>query len=294
MQNYKEYIYLNISVLLFGLTAVLGELIQLSGLNLVWWRLLITSLSFLFYPSAITQIRNISKKALLKFVGIGILVAIHWFLFYTSIKVSNASVAVVMIATISFYVALIEPLINRRKIKVSEVVFGVLIIPGIYLMNQDDSFDYSLGIWVGLLSSFFAALFSVLNKVMVDEAPSTTITFIEITTGFLFLTIFVAIETYMSGSVEALMPDKMSFVYLVILAVLCTNLPFTLMLKAQKKLSAFTTNFVLNLEPVYGVILAIIILKQHNELGPNFYIGSAIIVGSVFVFIRQKRGRKHK
>lgn len=290
--KYQEYIYLHIAVLLFGFTAVLGELIQLSGLNLVWWRMLFTSLSFLIYPKAIQRVNTLDRKAFLQFVGIGIVVAIHWFLFYTSIKVSNASVGVVMIATVSLFVAIIDPIIRKRSHKKSELLLGLLVIPGIFLINQSGKYDYSVGIWIGLASSFMAALFSVLNKAMVDKVKVSpfTITFIEMTTGFLFLSIFVGWETWSLGSFEALKPDTSSLIYLTILAVLCTNLPFSLMLKAQEKLSAFSSNFALNLEPIYGVLLAMLILHQHKDLDFYFYMGSAIIVGSVLLYsLIQKR-----
>ena len=284
-KHYQEYTYLHIAVLLFGFTAVLGELIQLSGLNLVWWRMLFTSLSFLIYPKAIRQVKQLDAKTLWQFIGIGVVVAIHWFLFYTTIKVSNASVGVVMIATVSLFVAIIDPIIRKRRHKKSEILLGLLVIPGIYLINQSGTYDYSLGIWIGLASSFFAALFSVLNKAMVDKSKTSplTITFIEMTTGFLFLSVFVGWEALSAGSLEAMKPDTSSLIYLIILAVLCTNLPFTLMLKAQEKISAFSTNFALNLEPVYGVVLAIIILHQHKDLDLYFYLGSGIIVISVLL-----------
>lgn len=284
--KYQEYIYLHIAVLLFGFTAVLGELIQLSGLNLVWWRMLFTALSFIIYPKAIKHIGELDRKVLLQFVGIGVIVAIHWFLFYTSIKVANASVAVVMIATVSFFVALLEPILTRKRLKIGEMALGLLVIPGIYLINNSGELDYSLGIWIGLAAAFMAALFSVLNKIMVDKTStsSRSITFIEMTTGFLFLSLFVGGESLLNHSIKSLVPDTRSFIYLLILAVLCTNLPFTLMLKAQEKLSAFTCNFALNLEPVYGVLLAIIILQQHKDLDANFYLGSGIIVGAVVIY----------
>lgn len=292
-KHYQEYTYLHIAVLLFGFTAVLGELIQLSGLNLVWWRMLFTSLSFLIYPKAIRQVKQLDAKTLWQYIGIGVVVAIHWFLFYTTIKVSNASVGVVMIATVSLFVAIIDPIIRRRRHKRSEILLGLLIIPGIYLINQSGKYDYSLGIWIGLASSFFAALFSVLNKAMVDKHKTSplTITFIEMTTGFVFLSFFVGGESLKAGSLEALTPDRSSLIYLIILAIMCTNLPFTLMLKAQEKISAFSTNFALNLEPIYGVILAIIILHQHKDLDLHFYLGSAIIVASVLLspFLPKKR-----
>lgn len=284
--KYQEYIYLHIAVLLFGFTAVLGELIQLSGLNLVWWRMLFTSLSFLIYPKAIKHIGKLDKKVLLQFVGIGVIVAIHWFLFYTSIKVANASVGVVMIATISFFVAIIDPIIRRRSHKKSELLLGLIVIPGIYLINLSGKYDYSQGIWIGLASSFCAALFSVLNKAMVDKTktPPRTITFIEMTTGFIFLSFFVAKESWTLGHLDNLRPDNLSLIYLVVLAFLCTNLPFSLMLKAQEKLSAFSTNFALNLEPIYGVLLAVLFLHQHKDLDIYFYSGSAIIVSSVLLY----------
>lgn len=232
------------------------------------------------------------RKVLLQFVGIGIVVAIHWFLFYTAIKVANASIAVIMIATISLFVAIIDPIIRQRRHKKSELFLGLLVIPGIYLINQSGKYDYSLGIWIGLLAAFFAALFSVLNKAMVDKtkAAPLTITFIEMTTGFLFLSFFVGWETLSTGSIEALKPDLASLIYLIILAVLCTILPFSLMLKAQEQLSAFSTNFALNLEPVYGVLLAMLILQQHEELDLYFYVGSGIIISSVVVYSLLQKG----
>ncbi len=285
-RHLHSYFYLHLAVLLVGLTAVFGELIQLSGLNLVWWRMLLTSTSFMIYPKAIKAAGQVNKKILWQFIGIGVLVAIHWVLFYSSIKVANASVAVVMIATVSFFVAFLEPLLTKKRIKVGEIALSLLVIPGIYLMNRSGKYDYSLGIALGLLSSLVMALFSVLNKIMVDktQTPARTITFIEMTSGFVFLSLIVGSTSISSHSIETLRPEQTSFIYLIILALLCTVLPFTLTLKAQEKLSAFTCNFALNLEPVYGVLLAMLLLHQHKELDANFYLGSGIIVGGVIFY----------
>lgn len=288
----RAYIQLHTAVLLFGLTAILGDLISISAISLVWWRVLITSLSLLFFVKVGQLGKIYGRKRILQFMGIGTLVALHWIAFYGSIKLANASIALVCMATVSFFTAFIEPLIFRTSIKWLEVLLSLLIIPGMMLIVNSLNTDMMLGFWIGLLAAFLAALFSVLNKKLIETANPYTITFLELGSACLFISLMLPFYLAQQG-LESFIPKSIDWIYLLILALVCTTLAYTLSLNALKTLSAFASNLVFNLEPVYGIALAWIILKENQELSPYFYYGVALILVAVFVYpILQRRARK--
>ena len=182
----KAYINLHIAVFLFGFTAILGDLIELKALPLVWWRVFITTASLLFLVKS-KIIRQIPRKRLLQYMGIGCIVAIHWLTFYGAIKMANASIALVCLATTSFFTALLEPLLLKKKIRGYELLLGILIIPGMILIVQSTDLSMWIGIGVGLSSALFASIFSILNKQMISHTDEMSITFIEIGSAWLFL-----------------------------------------------------------------------------------------------------------
>ncbi len=289
--NLRAYIQLHTAVLLFGLTAILGDLISISAISLVWWRVLITSVSLLFFVKVGQLLAQYGRKRILQFMGIGTLVALHWIAFYGSIKLANASVALVCMATVSLFTAFLEPLFFKTRIKWLEVLLGLLIVPGMMLVVNSLSASMMLGLWVGLIAAFLAALFSVMNKRLITEANPYTITFLELGSAWLFISLMLPFYLLQQGW-ESFIPKPMDWWYLLVLSLVCTTLAYTLSLIALKHLTAFASNLVFNLEPVYGIALAWLILKEDQELSPYFYYGVALILLAVFIYpIIQRRSR---
>jgi drug/metabolite transporter (DMT)-like permease len=279
----KAYLHLHIAVLLFGLTAILGDLIKMAALPIVWWRLLITSISLIFIVNVIRLFKQMSWQRLLLFSGIGVIVGLHWLAFYGSIKLSNASIALVCMATASFFTAIIEPIVLKQKFKWYEGILGIIIIPGMVLIVTDLSPELFWGIPVGLVSAFLAALFSTLNKKYINEGKVLRITFLELSAAFVFLSILLPLFKTGEGW-SYINPSRMDWVYLVILALLCTTLAFVLALSALREVSAFASSLTINLEPVYGIALAWILLDDNKELAPTFYYGVLVILLAVFSY----------
>lgn len=285
MQDVKRsYIELHIAVLLYGLTAILGDLIQLPAVILVWWRVLITSFSLLFFIRFGRDLLSLKRSIALPLIGIGCLVAIHWICFYGSIKLANASVALIAMATTSVFTSLLEPWIMKRKIDLLEIILGLLIIPGMILVIQSIDLSMKTGLLVGFAAAFFAALFGTLNKKYVDDSNPYIITFVELGSAWVFISVLFLIgQSYVDLS--TFMPTRwLDWVYIIILALLCTTLAYILSLRALKHLTAFATNLVINLEPLYGILLAAAILKEYEQLTTNFYLGGGIILAIVISY----------
>jgi drug/metabolite transporter (DMT)-like permease len=293
----RAYIQLHIAVFLFGFTAILGKLISLNEVALVWNRLWIAILGLIFIPGVFKGILLITNKNLLKFIGIGILVALHWLTFYGSIKVGHsASVTLACLATASLFTSVLEPLITRSKFEWIELLLGVIVILGIYLLSGIGESYYS-AIIIGIVSAFLAALFSTLNKKYIAGQNSLSVTTVELTSGFLFISIaYPFINMFMPQTQWT--PIGTDWVWLIILGLLCTSLAFALAINSLKELSAFVSNLSINLEPVYGILLAIWLLNEDTILNFNFYLGTSIILLAVVLHpiltkYKNKKNSKH-
>lgn len=283
MAERKAYTELHIAVLLFGLTAILGDLIEMSAMMIVWWRVVITCISLLFFVKAAHIVRDIPPRLILQFMGIGVLVALHWLTFYEAIKMANASIVLVCLATSSFFTAILEPFIMNQKVKWYEITLGLLVIPGMVLIVNSTDISMMTGFWIGLLSAFIAALFGALNKKLVGQSDEVSITFLELGSACIFISL--AIPFYLPNmNIEQFIPSFKDWIYLLALALLCTTVAYILALRALKYLSAFAANLTVNLEPVYGILLACLILNEHKELNSGFYFGVAIIICSILSY----------
>jgi len=286
----KAYLVYHLCVFLWGFTAVFGKIIPLQETVLVWYRMGITALIMLAIPALWKTIGQIDKKTLLQLTGIGVLVTCHWITFYGSIKAANISVALTCLATTSFFVAVFEPLLFKKKFIWYELILAVLVIPAIYLVFRFSG-NYTNGIILGLASTFFATLFSLFNKKMIAKTAPLNITFIEIGTGFLLLTAIMPFYISTQENLQ-LIPARIDVIYLILFASLCTVVPFTLSLYSMRHISVFTASITLNLEPVYGIIMAIVFFNENEHLEPGFYAGTILILLVVFVnpFIQRKFG----
>lgn len=281
----RAYIELHIAVLLFGFTAILGDLIQLSALVLVWWRVLLTSLSLLFLVRLGSLLRRLPRAAILRYMGIGVIVALHWLAFYGAIKLANASIALVCMALTSFFTSLLEPLIMQQRLRWYQLAMGLLMVPGMALIVNSTELSMHNGIWAGIAAAFLAALFSTLNKRYVSQANPMEITLLELGSAWLFLSLVLPLyHRVLPQGLDRFWPAPSDWLWLALLAFLCTTLAYVLALRSLRYLSAFISNLTINLEPVYGIVLAWLLLGDNKELSPAFYAGVALILAVVFIY----------
>ncbi|GAA0706716.1 DMT family transporter [Dokdonella soli] len=282
----KAQLQIHFCVLLWGFTAILGKLISMTALPLVWWRMLLVIAALALVPRTWRGIRAIRPRLALAYAGIGVLVALHWLTFYGSIKLANASVGATCIALATPFTALIEPKLAGRRFSVRELLLGIAVLPGVALVVGGVPVSMRLGIAVGALSAVFVALFSSLNKRLVEHGDPLAVTGLELGAGTLALTLLAPLMPWLfpafAGSLFVL-PDLRDAALLLCLAIACTLLPFTLSLVALRHMSAFAAQLATNLEPVYAIVLAAVLLGEQRELTTTFYLGAAIILGAVFV-----------
>lgn len=273
-------------VLLWGFTAILGKLITLGALALVWWRMLIVVGAIALLPRAWRALRAMSPRLVAAYAGIGVLVALHWLTFYGSIKLANASVGATCIALATPFTALIEPKLARRRFSLLELLLGIAVLPGVALVVGGVPEAMRAGIAVGTVSALFVALFGSLNKRLVDHADPLAVTGLELGAGLLALTALTPLLPYVFPALAGdpfVPPGQRDAWLLLALALACTLLPFTLSLIALRHMSAFAAQLATNLEPVYAIVLAALMLGEQHELTTTFYLGAAIILGAVFV-----------
>jgi drug/metabolite transporter (DMT)-like permease len=272
-------IRLNIAVFLWGFTGVLGRAISLDFIMLVWWRLLITTISLWLLYLVQRRLRRMPAREVLRLSLIGTVLALHWVCFYASIKLANVTIALTCLSTTALMASVIEPLLLKKKFDPVEILLGLFAIAGIFIIYQTN-IHFSLGIIVGLLAAFFTVLVSVLNKKIIDQHEGEQITLYQLTGGFVGLTLLLPLFQYLfHGSWKN--PTSLDWSWLLILSWVCTILTFFLYIRALKKVSAFTLNLTLTLEPVYGIILAFLIYHENRVLSDWFYLGFGLITLAV-------------
>lgn len=271
---------IHVCVLLWGFTAILGKAITLDALDLVWWRMLIVSAALLCVPRVWRGLRRMRPRTRAAYAGIGVLVALHWLTFYAAIKWANASVGAICIAVAPVFLAFIEPCLTGSRFNRRELLIGIGVIPGVALIVGGVPSSMHLGLLVGLLSALFVALFGALNKRMVAHGDPLTVTCIELGAGTAFLTLAALCLPHRGALFPV--PGMHDSMLLLVLALACTLLPFALALQALRQLSAFLVQMTTNLEPVYAIVLAIVLLGEQRQLDGLFYLGVAIVLGAVF------------
>jgi drug/metabolite transporter (DMT)-like permease len=259
-------------VILWGFTAVLGRAITMEALPLVWQRMVVVTAALLLFPGFWKGLVGMPPRLIGIYLGIGVLVTAHWVTFYSAIKLANASVAATCMAVTPVFVAVVEPFLARRRFNVRELFFGVATIPGVALVVGGTPAGMRAGIAVGILSAFFASLFSALNKRFVEDGAAITVTGLEMAAGAICL-------AFISPFVW---PTPHDAILIFVLAIVCTLVPYVLALVALRQLTAFSASLAVNLEPVYAIVLAILFLGEQRELTLTFYSGVAIILAAVF------------
>jgi drug/metabolite transporter (DMT)-like permease len=280
MQNDKllNYFHLHFIVFIWGFTAVLGDLISIEAVPLVWHRMLLGSLFVLIYIIYNKGMLKVSLRSLIKFAFVGLLIALHWLAFFSAVKVSNVSITLAMMSTGAFFASFLEPIFFKRKIIGYEVIFGLIVIIGLYIIFKVES-EYLSGILLALLASFLGTLFSIFNGMMVKSHNATVISFYELLFGVVFITIYIlSIDGFDNAFFNLSGSD---WTYLIILASICTAYAFIASVHVMKWISPYTVMLTTNMEPVYGILLALLILREKEYMSPTFYLGAIIILITV-------------
>jgi drug/metabolite transporter (DMT)-like permease len=277
----KNYLHLHLLVFIAGFTAILGELISINAVSLVWYRMVIAGVLMLVFIKFRKIDITFNWKTFVRFSIAGIFIALHWITFFESIKQANISIALAMFSTGAFFASLIEPIFFKRKIIWYEIFFGIVIVLGVFLITQAE-FKYINGIILGIVSALFSTLFAVINGKFVKRYSASVISFYEFISGVFFITLFIV---FFKGGfdLEFFKLRASDYIYLLILASVCTAYAFIAVVNVMKYLSPYTVVLSYNLEPIYGITLAIILFPQKEKMSTEFYIGAGILITTVIL-----------
>lgn len=276
-----NFILLHVIVFIWGWTAILGKAIELPAAQLVWLRMPIALAGIFLFLILRRQNLRIDMKQAAKYFGIGLIVALHWICFYASIKESNVSVTLACFSTGSLFSAFIEPLFFKRKVSVYEIIFGAMVVLALTLIFSVET-QYVYGIILGILAALTSSIFGVLNGVLIQKGHNgSVVSFYEMLGGFLGMSVYVLIAQPWEGPLLAM--SATDLVYLLILGILCTSVPFMISMHILKTISPYTVSLTLNLETLYGIVFAYFIYHEDKQLTGYFYIGSAIILSTIFL-----------
>ena len=289
--KFKNQLHLHFLVFIAGFTAILGELISLEAIPLVWYRMLIAGVLMFGF----IKIKKISLlvpfRIILKFFLAGIVIALHWITFFAAIKVSNISITLAMFSTGAFFASLIEPIFYKRKIIPYEIIFGLLVIAGVFMIMQTE-IKYLLGICLGITSALFSSLFAVINGKFVAHHNASTISFYEFISGVFFISLYIAFSNHgFDASFFKLSIND--WIYLGILASVCTAYAFIASVYVMRYITPYSVVLTYNLEPIYGIFLALLFFPQTEVMPPIFYIGAALIICTVLMnaLVKYKIGK---
>jgi len=290
----KNYLHLHLLVFIAGFTAILGELITINAVSLVWYRMVFASVLMLCYIKFTRVNLNLRPRSILKLALAGVVIALHWITFFGSINASNVSIALAMFSTGAFFASLIEPFIFKRRIIWYEILFGLMVVFGVFIITQSE-IAYINGIILGISSAFLSSLFSVLNGSFIKSYAPTVISFYEFLSGVLVISI------YLIAFTDGFTPTFFSlsstdFWYLLILASICTAYAFIASVEVMRLISPYTVVLTYNLEPVYGIIIALCLFPEKETMSPSFYFGAFIIIGTVLLngVLKNVRSKKRK
>ena len=291
----KSYLHFHFIVFIWGFTAVLGALISLNAVPLVWYRMLLASGFILVWIKWKKKDLRVSPRKFLVLVIAGIVIALHWLTFFGAIKVSNVSITLALLSTGAFFTSILEPIFYKRKFVGYEVIFGLIVIVGLYIIFKVET-DHFLGIVLALISAFLSAVFTLINGKLVKQAAPSVISFYELFTGVVAISIYLLVITIISDggrgfSSQFFILSATDWIYLLILASVCTAYAFIASVAVMKHLSPYTIMLTINLEPVYGIILAFLVFGNKEQMDPQFYFGAAIILTTVILngYLKTKR-----
>ena len=267
-------------VLILGFTGIFGKLISLNTIELVWYRMLIAFITLFTFLAFKKELTKIKKKDFFGLLFVGSLVAVHWFFFFESIKVSNVSVAVVCLSTASFFSAMIEPFFLKRKPKLYEYILGIVVFVTLFLMLEAET-KYTMGYIYGIIASFLGTLFTLYNAEYINRLEASKITMVEMLARVIIFSILMLINKEIG--ISNLKININDFVYLFLLGTICTAAVFVWMVEIMKYISPYSLIMAINLEPIYSIVLALIIFSESEHMNLSFYIGASVIILVVFL-----------
>jgi drug/metabolite transporter (DMT)-like permease len=281
----KAHWQLHFCVLLWGFTPILGAMISLPAAPLVWWRMGLVTVLLFALPGVLAGALALPRRMVLIYAGIGVIVALHWLAFYGAIKLANASIAATCLGAATAFTAVIEPMVTGRRFVARDLWLGFAVIPGVALVAGGLTAGQVAGFIVGVVAALGATLFTSFNKRYIEGADPKVVTALELGAGALFMTLVLPVlpDTWRGGEAVYPLPAGDDVWLLAVFVVFCTALPFVLSLVALKHLSAFVAQMAVNLEPIYAVALAAVLLGETKELTTQFYLGVAILFGAVFL-----------
>ncbi|NNE31536.1 MAG: DMT family transporter [Winogradskyella sp.] len=294
MQNakLKHYFHLHFLVFIAGFTAILGELITIGSIALVWYRMAIASVLMFLFIKIIRLRTKITKKLFWQFSVAGIIIALHWITFFESINQSNVSIALAMFSSGAFFASFIEPIFFKRRVLPYEILFGLVVIFGVFLITSSE-INYLTGILLGLLSALFSTLFAVINGRFIVNHNATIISFYEFISGVVFISIFI-IFSDIKFNAEFFLLSSSDWIYLLILASVCTAYAFIGAVEVMRYISPYTVILSYNLEPLYGIALALLLFPEKEKMSPQFYIGAILIIATVITDAILKNYKKRR
>lgn len=285
MSQFKHYLHLHFIILIWGFTAVLGLLISIPVVETVFYRTWLASLALGVLLVARKRNFRLERKQILQILGTGSIIAVHWILFFGAARVSNASVCLAGMATCSLWTSLLDPLMSKRKIQIYEVVLGLMVIVGLYVIFRFE-FEYALGLTMAIISAILASIFTIINSKLTNHHNPYMITFYEMVGAcvsiVLFFPFYAAFMT--EDGLLYLFPNASDWLYLLILSLMCTVYAYSASVELMKHITAFAMNLTNNMEPVYGIMLAVIIFGEKEKMTLEFYLGTGIILLSVLVY----------
>ncbi len=290
----KDYLHLHFLVFIAGFTAILGELITIGALALVWYRMAIAGILMFLYIKIVKLNIKITKRTFLQFSAAGIIIALHWITFFEAINQANISIALAMFSSGAFFASFIEPIFFKRRILGYEILFGIIVILGVFLITSSEM-GYVNGIILGLLSALFSTLFAVINGRFIERYNATVISCYEFISGVLFFTVFILL-TGTKFNTEFFTLSQMDWIYIFILASVCTAYAFIGAVEVMRYISPYTVILSYNLEPVYGIAIALILFPETEKMSPQFYIGATLVIATVLMdaILKSLRRRKNK
>lgn len=286
----KSFLQLHLSILLAGATGLFGRFVSLQSLPLVWYRVAVAAVVLMLALAFMRRLQVPARATMLRMMGCGVLLSVHWVFFYGSIKAANVSIGVVCFAVVGFFTALIEPLVGRKRPSWRELLLSLITVCGVLLIFGFDT-RYRHGIVLGMVSSVLYSLFSVASKRVVSSrrVDAGVMLLYELLGGIVVLTAAMPLFSAMNPA-AAVVPQGDDFWLILVFASVFTVLPFLLQLQALRHISAFTVNLSYNLEPLYSIILASIFFAEAREMGWPFWTGLLLIVLSVLLQTRRQVG----
>ena len=281
-----SYIQLHVAILLAACSSIFGKLISLDAVFITFYRMLLAAVILFVVVISTRRTSGIGKSARGNILT-GVLLALHWIMFYASIKFANVSIGVVCFCLSGFFTALVSPIINRHKFNMSELLQSSLTLIGVLLIFQFDS-SFRLGVLCGIISSLLFAIYTSVNSKVCIHGNAVQNTMLQMTGGAVTGSVLLPVYICFSDTVQ-IFPSLTDFSFLLLLALMCTVCMCLLLNRSQKHLSAFTISLSFNLEPIYSIVIAMVLFHENKVLGSSFYFGLLFIILSLALQYYKKR-----